>query len=145
VLKQLALVSAISLTMMMVMMVMVTGYENFAEDVKMMLGRKPNIVFRISWLVLSPLTMLVSQTQTARHQLRVSVHCSQARQNHVSAVSNVDSPVLCHSNSCPARLTRYVLLRCRQKNKIFFECFEGHVYIKLSHVVVFVQQQKPKM
>jgi len=64
VLKQLALVSAISLTMMMVMMVMVTGYENFAEDVKMMLGRKPNIVFRISWLVLSPLTMLVSQTQT---------------------------------------------------------------------------------
>ena len=36
-----------------------TGYSNFAYDIEMMLGQKPNVVFRICWLTLTPMTILV--------------------------------------------------------------------------------------
>lgn len=37
----------------------VYGYKNFADDIEMMLGKRPNIYFRITWCVLSPLILVV--------------------------------------------------------------------------------------
>jgi solute carrier family 6 amino acid transporter-like protein 5/7/9/14 len=34
------------------------GYKNFADDIKMMLGKKPNIIFRICWMAVSPVVLL---------------------------------------------------------------------------------------
>ena len=36
------------------------GYSKFAEDIEIMLGSKPSIFFKISWVVLTPLILLVS-------------------------------------------------------------------------------------
>lgn len=38
------------------------GYERFSDDIKMMLGVKPNIYWKICWLGVSPLVVSVSIT-----------------------------------------------------------------------------------
>jgi SNF family Na+-dependent transporter len=35
------------------------GYHNFADDVQMMLGKKPNIIFRICWSLVSPVVVFL--------------------------------------------------------------------------------------
>jgi solute carrier family 6 amino acid transporter-like protein 5/7/9/14 len=35
------------------------GYKNFADDIKMMIGKRPTIYIRICWCVISPLILLV--------------------------------------------------------------------------------------
>lgn len=36
------------------------GYPRFSEDIKMMLGRKPNIYWKVCWLGVSPAVVTVS-------------------------------------------------------------------------------------
>lgn len=37
----------------------VYGYSNYAEDIELMLGRKPGIYFRVTWCVISPVILMV--------------------------------------------------------------------------------------
>ena len=37
------------------------GFTRFAEDIEMMLGRRPNMYFRVCWTVLSPAIITVSR------------------------------------------------------------------------------------
>lgn len=39
---------------------MVYGYSRFAEDISLMIGKKPNIYFKFTWCFLSPLLIIVS-------------------------------------------------------------------------------------
>lgn len=39
---------------------MVTGMSQYAEDIEMMLGRKPNWYWRVCWMVLTPLVIAVT-------------------------------------------------------------------------------------
>ena len=36
------------------------GFRRYAEDLEMMLGKKPNIWFRICWMVITPAVLFVS-------------------------------------------------------------------------------------
>ena len=36
------------------------GYQNFADDIKLMIGKKPNIYFRATWIFFAPLILLVT-------------------------------------------------------------------------------------
>ncbi len=37
------------------------GFNRFSEDVAMMIGKKPNIYFRICWMGVTPAIMIVSK------------------------------------------------------------------------------------
>ena len=55
-----------------------TGYNRVAEDISMMLGFKPNIVFKITWHTITPFTLFVCFsihlfTQTLSHSLTHSI------------------------------------------------------------------------
>ena len=50
------------------------GYKRYAEDVSMMIGKKPNIWYRVCWLAVTPAVLLVSITfmaATQRHGLTI--------------------------------------------------------------------------
>src|SRR5437868_15078043 len=38
---------------------LIAGVKNFSNDVKFMLGSPPSIIFRVSWVLISPLVLLV--------------------------------------------------------------------------------------
>ena len=42
----------------------ITGYENWANDVKLMLGFKPPVYWRITWMGVAPLAILVRSSNS---------------------------------------------------------------------------------
>ena len=38
------------------------GYQNLANDIELMLGKKPNIFFKYNWLIISPILLTVSNS-----------------------------------------------------------------------------------
>ena len=57
------------------------GFNRFAEDVAMMIGKKPNILFRICWMVITPAGLFVSIRVISDPQKIVTncYHCYQLR------------------------------------------------------------------
>jgi solute carrier family 6 amino acid transporter-like protein 5/7/9/14 len=44
----------------LITLVYIYGYNNFADDIRMMLGNKPNIIFRILWSAITPLVIVLA-------------------------------------------------------------------------------------
>ena len=51
--------------------VFVSGFRRYAEDLEMMLGKKPNIWFRICWMVITPAVLFVSLNFQFMHKTKM--------------------------------------------------------------------------
>ena len=66
---------------------MITGYKNFCSDVEMMVGHKPNIYWLATWLVITPVGVVVSthsaQTKATHFDgnMYISWFCKVSRKN----------------------------------------------------------------